>query len=212
VVFLPALALLVCAAGNGGAEAALSLKVLWLFETPERRTTLLDPERVEAFRVVSRSEPGRMVDGVAVITVVRTEGARFAGYRIKKRLGAIKPSLAKRLAAALLDGHTYPPPIKCPPGEGCAEGKGCSFEPGVGFHFVPKGQGPPIDVLLCFECDDVGVVRNRESERCGFLVNREDTTCIQTTDMAPGRSRLLRVVKEIFRQDEEIQSLPQKGT
>jgi hypothetical protein len=131
VAVLFVLALLLCNAADGGTMPAPSSRVFDLFQTRERVATLHEAEKVQAFRLRVRGE------------FVPDDADHFAGYPIRRSLGSVDPILAKKLAAALLDGRIYSPPpppnlctflncrycgTKCDAGQQCVGdwGYGCS--------------------------------------------------------------------------------------
>ena len=95
-------------------------------------------------------------------------------------------AFAGRLAAVLLDEKTY-----------YFEGaKGCEFVAGVAFRV--HGKGEPVDVVLCFSCNELVVyVADPETKE----------TARKREDFDDARPALVKLAKEAFPDDRVIQSL-----
>ena len=93
-----------------------------------------------------------------------------------------EPTTAK-LRTVLLDPSAYVGPD--------GPKKGCYPDFGVRIQFEEEKDA--VDVLICFQCDILAVYHNGNLAGGG--------------DFAPGRSKLLAVVKELFPDDDAIRSL-----
>lgn len=154
--------------------------------------------RVEAFRVLSH-------DRDAAVRKQTPPVARFAGYAITAQ-AAVPADLAKRLAAALLADTTYE---RLEVGTGSIKLCG-GFHPGVGVRFV---AGKDVaEVLICFDCDDVGFVRGLAPGGKGAQHWPESDLAdnpyrIAVRDSSDGRKALLALVREAFPADEALKAL-----
>lgn len=146
-------------------------RVVGLFGGEDALSVVLAPEDVQAFRIES---PSVSNDEEAAATEI-------GGYPVTAGPIDVDDSAAKELAVMLRNPGTYDWP----------SAKGCTFEPGVAVRFT--GPSGTIDVLLCFSCDELKILRN------GRIVGGED--------FDNARPRLLAIVKRLFPDDAAIQSL-----
>jgi hypothetical protein len=107
---------------------------------------------------------------------------RIGGFLLNPKGKALGKEFAKELADILSDDRTY------------SNAWAACFEPGVAFH-AWKGD-ERIDILICFMCDNL---------YCGPPVENagENVSFVGT----PARAQLVRLVKQAFPEDQEIQSL-----
>lgn len=127
--------------------------------------------RVEVFRVDGMNGPG---DGKE-----QPGEDRLQCYLVIGRGPAQGEEFAGRLAAMLTDRHFY-----------TKMSKGC-FWPGVAYRL--HGPGGPVDVLVCFQCDNVAF-----SPHLGRSLTFFDS---------PLRPRLVELAKESLPADQVIQRL-----
>ncbi len=117
--------------------------------------------------------------------LAETGETRFDGWSILYKGKDQSPKFAAKLASLLADEQTYTDSYI-----------GC-FWPGVGFRAWKDGEA--LDVLICFKCHNfyfgspIGETRNNATF-CG----------------SPNTTRLVRLAKEAFPDDEEIQALDEK--
>jgi hypothetical protein len=192
------------ASGDGGLRPVVPPSLESVFDL-DARLTLKDATRVEVFRLVPhdqdealRSKPGL---------------ERFAGYAVDRHGGMPSVLQLARLKEALLDAQIYEPACVAAPGATCARVKFCGgLHPGVGLRFTAPGSRQ-LDVLLCFQCDDIGVVlgRNEKVPESSWPATDLDTDAnpyrIRTWDISRGRQRLLELAKALFPKDPELQKL-----
>jgi len=95
---------------------------------------------------------------------------------------------ARRLNGVLFDEDTYLFDIA----------KGCKFQPGVAFRIEKDRQS--VIVLLCFSCDELRVL-TLEGEKIVHTAHE---------DFDPARATLVKLSKEAFPDDKEIQGLKEK--
>ncbi|HEY5311759.1 MAG TPA: hypothetical protein VIK18_04545 [Pirellulales bacterium] len=93
----------------------------------------------------------------------------------------VAPDVARNIAEVLNRSSTY----------SWDSHKTCQFLPGVQLRFAKQGQ--IVDVLLCFKCNELWVWHNHQR--------------VGGQEFDSGRSDLAKLVKQIFPDDEEIQSL-----
>ena len=140
-----------------------------LYGGPRNVAIVARPDKVEAFRVEQASERAR------------TDDAQFSDWATIAGPATLSPETAAEVSAALVSPSSYE----------WHYAKGCwpNFGARLSFH-----QGSEqVDVLLCFECDILWIVRN------GRRIGGEDFDDV--------RAVLARAVKEAFPDDEVIQSL-----
>ncbi len=88
-----------------------------------------------------------------------------------------------KLAQIVLDDSTYEWNIA----------KACEFDPGVAYR-VWSGK-ESILVLICFHCDEIGIIAD------------ESDVKIRIHDFDRGRPALVRLARQVFPEDKEIQGL-----
>ena len=126
--------------------------------------------RAEVFRVSPKYSPER------------TDGT-IGGYPIIATGAELGPEFIARLANVLRRW-------------GVSKGsKKCTFEPGVAFRVWYGDRA--LDVLLCFECDELWT-----------HVVADTGTSDDVLDFAPARADLVTLVKEAFPDNAKIQALP----
>ena len=144
-------------------------RVVELFGGAESTGNILAPTKVEAFRVDGR--PGE-----------RSQTSKpFYGYPIVGAPVQVDADTSEELAEILMDANIYDWDLR----------KKCEFMPGVALRFTSAGS--PTEVLFCFSCDELMVVR--DGKKVGY------------EDFDPARGRLLTIVKRLFPEDEKIQQL-----
>lgn len=127
--------------------------------------------RAEAFRVSPKYSPER-----TDITI--------GGYPIIATGAELGPEFVARLATVLRRW-------------GVSKGsKKCTFEPGVAFRVWSGDRA--LDVLICFECDELWT----------HVVGDTGSSDDDVLDFAPVRADLVTLVKEAFPDNAKIQALP----
>jgi len=91
---------------------------------------------------------------------------------------------AKRLGKVLLNDGTYEWDLA----------KGCKFDPGVAFR-IWTGNHSAL-ALICFHCDQIGIIADESSPRS-----------LRVHDADPGRAALLKLARESFPDDRDLQKL-----
>ncbi len=114
------------------------------------------------------------------------KGEDAAGFPIVSTGKARDARFAARVAAVLRDKGTYE----------FDRPKGCILRPGVAFRLWKGKQS--VDLALCFECDILVVVARDEA---GKSVHRA------SKDFDPGRPALVKLARDAFPDDPEIQAL-----
>ena len=99
-------------------------------------------------------------------------------------------AFAQQLATTLLDEHTYL----------FDSAKGCKFRPAVGFR-IWKGEEVAVEVVICFHCDELIVFAPKAAD--GSIRGAME-------DFDPARAVLVKLAKEAFREDKEIQGLNER--
>ncbi|NUN47312.1 MAG: hypothetical protein HUU15_00605 [Candidatus Brocadiae bacterium] len=117
-------------------------------------------------------------------------GKECGGYPITATAEGRKADFARSIADILFDERTYL----------FDTAKRCAFEPGVGFRFWIR-EKEHVELLLCFHCDELEVHYLPPGAR-------EPKTARE--DFDPARPALVRIVKDGFPKDEEIQKLEEK--
>src|SRR5262249_50693304 len=109
---------------------------------------------------------------------------RIGGFVITASGKPLGKEFAQKLSAILLEAATY------------QEASAKCFEPGVAFRL--RADQRSAEVLICFMCNDINVRPNRKGNR----------DASQLADFGqPVRVRLLKLTKEAFPDDEQIQNL-----
>jgi hypothetical protein len=144
------------------------------------RAILAGATQVEVFRIDGKEEPSEEKPGQGV-------ERRISGFRVLSRGADQGQPFAAKLADILLDDATY-----------TDTGAGC-YWPGLAFRVWRDKDC--VDVLICFLCHNLYCGpprdRGRATENGGF-------------QGSPAESRLIRLAKEAFPDDEEIQALKEK--
>ncbi len=172
------LAIFICSSGR---SATKDPRIAELFGA--KLSILKNPTKVEAVRVSSMiwHENGNRHDDAPL--------GRFAGYPIQSQGVILDSKLTAAVSTALLDSKTY---TWCPPNHGC--GHLCGFSPGVALRIWGQPSDKPVELLVCFKCNDLAIVQDGSEK---YL----------TQDFSDGRAKLLRLMKEIFLADPVIQGL-----
>ncbi|MBI2922183.1 MAG: hypothetical protein HYY18_14115 [Planctomycetes bacterium] len=116
-------------------------------------------------------------------------GKECGGYPVISTGKERDREFAGKVAAILLDEKTYD----------FEKAKKCKFEPGVGFRLWREKDW--VDVTLCFHCDELEISSKKPDEK-------ELRTSHEDFDAA--RAALVKLVKEAFPDDKEIQALEDK--
>jgi hypothetical protein len=114
---------------------------------------------------------------------------RLAGYRILSGPTEVDIKLGREVGAVLVDKKTYNLDPSSTPF--------CGFAPGVALRFSgkdAKGHSGRVCILLCFTCDGAKI----------HVPLEDDHGHVNT---APGRTRLITLVKRLFPKDAAIQAL-----
>ena len=148
-------------------------RVVKLYGNLANFSALTHAKKIEAFRIK------HVMDGS------RDQGRkRIRGYPILSGPVAVNKKLSGELGQLLQRKSTYD----------FARDKGCEMTPGVAIVF--KHQQIQVELLLCFECDQLEIyVGNKNT---GY------------EDFDPARPQLLKIVKQIFPKDPTIQALKSK--
>jgi hypothetical protein len=108
-------------------------------------------------------------------------------YAIESTGAAQGEAFVQRLAAILLDERTYV----------FDSAKGCKFQAGVGFR-IWKGDESAVEVVICFHCDELIVHAPKAAD--GSIRGAME-------DFDPARAALVKLAKEAFPGDKEIQGM-----
>jgi hypothetical protein len=152
-------------------------------EPSPRVKKFLGEPTVKVLQGATRVETFRLKDERA-----DDEGKPNVGrYAIASTGKAQGEPFARRLAAILLDEHTYV----------FDSAKGCKFQPAVGFR-IWKGDESSVEVVICFHCDELIVHSPKAADGSirGAMENFD-----------PARPALVKLAKEAFPDDKEIQGL-----
>ena len=137
-----------------------------------------------AYRIVAGPNAGAItaykIDSLKGATGDAGNG-EIAGYAILGETVDVPDAVAARLARILGDAATYD----------FERQKGCKFTPGVAMRW--ERRRTTVDVLFCFDCDELQV----------FL----DGEAVGYEDFDARRSDLLGIVKGLFPADPEIQGI-----
>ena len=164
------------------AAAAASCGATAAGEPPSRVKKFLGDPVVDVLKGATRVEAYRLRDERA------DEGKPSVGrYVITSTGKAQDEAFAQRLAKVLLDERTYV----------FGSAKGCKFTPGIGFR-VWNGDTAAVEVVICFDCDELIVHAPKASD--GSIRGAME-------DFDPARPALVRLAKEAFPEDKEIQAL-----
>jgi hypothetical protein len=145
-------------------------------------TKFLGDSAITVLQGATRVEPFRLSDERA------GEGKPNVGkYAVTATGKEQGEAFAKRLAAVLLDERTYR----------FDSAKGCIFQPGVGYR-IWKGDEAAVEVVICFTCDELIVHAPKAAD--GSVRGAME-------DFDPARPALVKLAKEAFPDDKEIQGL-----
>ena len=140
--------------------------------------------KVETFRLfaVSRNEKSK--------TSLRT-------FKVFAQGPTLDGTFGRKLGAILLRPETY-----ILPGQGTTA---CAFEPGVAFRVW---SGPKsVDVIICFHCNQLGVVENDPKVSVRSIGGRLNDRMNVLGDFNPARAQLLALAKQAFASVEAVQSM-----
>jgi hypothetical protein len=151
-----------------------------------------------------------VIADATVVEVARIQNTRASRTYSIGHAYVIRTEFGREFARQVLDPTTYPVPVmnpshcETPP---CGEGtiKLCGgFDPGVVVRFHDSRRRV-VDVLLCFNCMDLGAVRRPSNHmplerQSKYVLPRN----VDTADMTPGAVRLLRLVDRAFPGDPEL--------
>jgi hypothetical protein len=161
---------LVMVAALGRAADEPPARLLTLFGDADHFAAIANPQKVEAFRIKDMTKPP---DPGAPSPI--------AGFTVLSGPVGVEAQLAKELSRILTDEKSYV----------WDKAKKCDPEYGVALRFV--GEKSSLDVLLCFQCDQLAV--------------RSGGKGLGHKDFDPARPALVKLVKQIFPKDIEIQQL-----
>jgi len=113
---------------------------------------------------------------------VRQFGETIDEYQIKGKGVRLTADQIRSLNQLLFDDESY----------GWDNGKFCDFNPGVRIQF--DSMQPALQIWLCFECNQLVVIRGETYEGMDF---------------DPMRPQLLAIVKQLFPADTDVQNLPE---
>lgn len=116
-------------------------------------------------------------------------GKECGGYPIMSQEKDRDEKFTARLVEILFDDKTYD----------FEKAKKCKFEPGVGYRLWADKEW--VDVTLCFSCDEVEISHKSPEMR-------ELSAAHEDFDAA--RAALVKMAKEAFPEDKEIQGLAEK--
>jgi hypothetical protein len=144
----------------------------------------LDEETVAVLAGATKVEAFRL-EGAGPVNAGTQSQRQFGGFAVKAQGKDQGQAFAKKLADVLLDEETYSTTFAA------------CFTPGVAFR-VWKGEAC-VDVVVCFLCQNFycGPPTGNAREIASFA----DT---------PARATLVRLAKEAFPDDKEVQSLEEK--
>jgi len=117
-------------------------------------------------------------------------GEVIGGYTVLSAGRDQGPDFARRLASVLLDDKTY----------AFDRAKGCIFSPGVVFRLW-KGK-ESVEVITCFQCDEFSILAKDA---------RGETIRQVGEDFDNARPALVKLAKDAFPDDKEIQALNDRG-
>jgi hypothetical protein len=135
--------------------------------------------KVEVFRVDGRdfADPAKEKEG---------QDRRIGGYAATATGPEQGGQFASRASALLLDAGNFELDLA----------KGCKFDPGVALRFWKEKESA--EIVFCFRCDELKVVAPDPSEQ--GVKN-------PYADFGPGRAAFVKLAKEAFPDDKEIQGL-----
>jgi len=154
--------------------------------SPDASAIIAAPDSVKAWRTVGS---------------LNHENARPEDYYVKTGKGImLSKSLSARIGKAVLEKDTYADPHE-DPNELPRPGKACFPEPGVVLTFYKDNHF--VDVYFCFQCNIMIVNSVWDPKKSPELTGGQ-------VDFDFGRAKLLRIIKDVFPKDKEIQSLKNK--
>ena len=159
--------LMACGCQEGGKLP--SSQVTKLYGGPSAIYTVQHSASIQAYRLASPSEHVQSL----------------ADYKMSAGPIAVPESTVTKLRDILMDDEVYLWDVK----------KSCG-EPNYGVRFQFQKGSDSVDVLICFDCDMLGVYHN------GQAVDYEDCDLV--------RAQLIAISKELFPDDPVIQSLKVK--
>jgi len=140
----------------------------------------------------------RIIEGATKVEVFRIKpmqeqkpaGEVIGGYTVLSAGRDQGPDFARRLAAVLLDDKTYD----------FDRAKGCIFSPGVVFRF--RNGAELVEVITCYHCSEFKIV---VKDARGAVVR------VVGEDFDNARPALVKLAKDAFPDDKEIQALNDRG-
>jgi hypothetical protein len=144
------------------------------------------------------TRPVGIVAGAARVEVFRVNpekptepmGKECGGYPIISTAKEQPKEFAARIAAILFDEKTYD----------WDKAKKCEVQPGVGFRLWQDKDW--VDVVLCFHCNELEV---------STIPPGEKDRKVSHEDFDAARVALVKLCKDAFPEDKEIQALTDKG-
>jgi hypothetical protein len=152
-------------------------------------------DKVKAF--LGGERPVGIIAGVTKVEVFRVNpekptepmGKECGGYPIISTAKEQTREFGLKIAAIVFDEKTYD----------WEKAKRCMFEPGVGFRLWREKDW--VDVVICFHCDEIEISTIPPGEK-DRKVSHEDCDA--------ARAALVKLCKEAFPDDKEIQGLKDK--
>jgi hypothetical protein len=148
----------------------------------------LTPEITAAVKGADRVETFEVDEGNDYWRTDQQEADRIGAYKITRRGPEEKGPWMTKAAGLLLDPMSY------------GHRKRCGFAPGVALRFWKGSQH--VDVLLCFHCSDLVVLPLPDPK------NPYPDLILMAFD--PQRPAWLRMAREAFPKDKELQRLPER--
>lgn len=172
---------------TGGAVGATARPALPTIENPQSPDPDLQrffgPKGLRVIETATRVDVLRINPDEAQVDVTGPPRRPLLGLRTTATRVGLPSVLAARIKEAVLSPRIYR----------FGGGKGCGrFRPGVVFRFSAAGS-TPVDVYLCFACNDLGVLRE----------SRE----LLLADVTAGRLDLLRVAADALPNDQHLRHL-----
>ena len=152
-------------------------------------TTLFSAKGVAILKGVTRVETFRVAGGSILALPEDSNAKKIGAYPITVTGPEQTGASAKKLADLMLKKDTYYYGNIIP---------ACMFQPGVAYRFWKDTES--VDVLVCFNCEDV-MVRTPGSKPNAIR---------QVSFPFAARGALARSAKELFPNDKDIQSLEEK--
>ncbi len=119
------------------------------------------------------------------------------GFEVFAQGPTLDGKFGQRLGAVLLRPESY-----VLPGQGTTA---CAFEPGVAFRVWSGATS--VDAILCFGCNQLGVVENDPKVPERNIGGRLNDRMNVLGDFGPARVELLTLTKEAFASDDAVQSI-----